>query len=73
MNRFCSMFSQILKIFPRTEFEMLVRDTSGIPVVLAPGGNLWVCSSVSWDEPILLGKSAMVFQPARGSLPIWAL
>lgn len=27
MNRFCSMFSQILKLFPRTEFELLVRKT----------------------------------------------
>ncbi|MGH6634635.1 MAG: DUF4372 domain-containing protein, partial [Gammaproteobacteria bacterium] len=27
MNRFCSMFSQILKLFPRSEFERLVRET----------------------------------------------
>ncbi len=27
MNRFCSMFSQILKLFPRSEFELLVRET----------------------------------------------
>lgn len=27
MNRFCSLFSQILKLFPRTEFESLVRQT----------------------------------------------
>lgn len=27
MNRFCSMFSQILKLFNRTEFELLVRET----------------------------------------------
>ncbi len=27
MNRFCSMFSQILKLFPRIEFERLVRET----------------------------------------------
>jgi hypothetical protein len=27
MNRFCSMFSQILKLFSRTEFESLVRKT----------------------------------------------
>ena len=27
MNRFCSMFSQILQLFPRTEFELLVRET----------------------------------------------
>lgn len=27
MNRFCSMFSQILKLFSRIEFERLVRET----------------------------------------------
>lgn len=27
MNRFCSLFSQILKLFPRTEFERLVKQT----------------------------------------------
>lgn len=27
MNRLCSMFSQILKLFPRSEFELLVRET----------------------------------------------
>lgn len=27
MNRFCSMFSQILKLFPRSEFEILVKGT----------------------------------------------
>ena len=27
MNRFCSMFSQILKVFPRLEFEAAVRRT----------------------------------------------
>jgi len=27
MNGFCSMFSQILKLFTRTEFELLVRQT----------------------------------------------
>jgi len=27
MNRFCSMFSQILNLFPRTEFQTLVKQT----------------------------------------------
>ncbi len=27
MNRFCSMFSQILKLFPRSEFQSLVKGT----------------------------------------------
>ena len=27
MNRFCSMFSQLLKLFPRTEFQALVKRT----------------------------------------------
>ena len=27
MNRFCSMFSQILQLFPRSDFELLVKET----------------------------------------------
>ena len=27
MNRFCSMFSQILQLFPRTGFQLLVKET----------------------------------------------
>ncbi len=27
MNRFCSMFSQLLNLFPRVEFERVVRET----------------------------------------------
>lgn len=27
MNRFCSMFSQILQLFPRTEFQLVVKET----------------------------------------------
>ena len=27
MNRFCSMFSQILQLFPRTDFQLLVKET----------------------------------------------
>ena len=27
MNRFCSMFSQILQLFPRSDFQLLVKDT----------------------------------------------
>ncbi len=27
MNRFCSMFSQLLKLFPRTEFQALAKRT----------------------------------------------
>jgi hypothetical protein len=26
VNRFCSIFSQLLKLFPRTEFQSLVRQ-----------------------------------------------
>ena len=27
MNRFCSMFSQILQLFPRKQFQVLVKET----------------------------------------------
>ncbi len=29
MNRFCSIFSQLLKLFPRLEFEALVKGHRG--------------------------------------------
>lgn len=28
MNRFCSMFSQILQLFPRTDVQLLVKETT---------------------------------------------
>ena len=42
MNRFCSMFSQILQLFPRSEFELLVRETKAErhAVALAAGNSL---------------------------------
>ena len=27
MNRFCSMFSQLLQLFPRSDFQLLVKET----------------------------------------------
>lgn len=41
MNRFCSLFSQILKLFPRTEFERLVKET---------GAQRHARGVTSWDQ-----------------------
>ena len=39
MNRFCSMFSQILQLFPRSEFQLLVNETKAERH--ARGFNCW--------------------------------
>lgn len=41
MNRFCSIFSQLLKLFPRTEFQRLVKDT---------GAERRAKGFASWDQ-----------------------
>ena len=39
MNRFCSMFSQILQLFSRSEFQLLVKETKAERH--ARGFNCW--------------------------------
>ena len=39
MNRFCSMFSQILQLFPRSDFQLLVKETKAERH--ARGFNCW--------------------------------
>jgi hypothetical protein len=39
VNRFCSIFSQLLKLFPRSEFEQLVRQSR--PERHARGFTCW--------------------------------
>jgi Domain of unknown function (DUF4372)/Transposase DDE domain len=39
MNRFCSMFSQILQLFPRSDFQLLVKETRAEPH--ARGFSCW--------------------------------
>jgi hypothetical protein len=41
VNRFCSIFSQLLKLFPRTEFQQLVKET---------GAERRAKGFASWDQ-----------------------
>jgi|SRR5665213_840848 len=53
MNRVCSIFSQILKLVPRQEFEVAVKDHKA--ELHAPGFS-------SWAQMI-----AMMYRPLTGS------
>ncbi len=54
MNKFCSIFSQLLQLFPRNEFHRAVKETvpNATPEASPAGANSWPCSSASWAEPI---------------------
>jgi len=58
MNRFCSIFSQLLQLFPRTKFQEVVKKTKAERHArdLFAGVNLCPCCSASWGEPIRLEK-----------------
>jgi len=67
MNRFSSIFSQLLQLFPRVEFQHLVtvtqaeRHAKGFPV----GANLCPCSFANWAQPILCVRLPEVFEAVR--------
>ena len=52
MSAFCSMFSQLLKLFPRTEFQALVKRTHA-----ERHARGFTCSGHSW--PCCSGDSAV--------------
>jgi len=53
MNRFCSIFSQLLQLFSRIEFQRAVTKPmpNVMPEVSPAGGSSWPCSFASWAEP----------------------
>ncbi len=58
MNKFCSIFSQILQLFPRFEFQQLVKETRaerharGFSWQSQVGVNLLPCFFANWGEQI---------------------
>lgn len=69
MNRLCSMFSQLLKLFPRTEFQALVRRTHAERH--ARGFTCWGLSRLDRGAG---GQRALRSRRARSasSSPFWA-
>lgn len=53
--KFSSIFSQVLQLFPRMEFQRLVKETKAerMPVVSPAGGSLLLCFFASWVGRIL--------------------
>ena len=73
MNRFCSIFSQLLKLFSRLEFEGLVKETRAerhargfaswdqfVAMLFCPLGRAQITGS---DEAARIAKSATNQQP----------
>ncbi len=55
MNKFCSIFSQLLQLFPRTEFYRAVKETNAEYHArgFLAGSSLFLCCFVNWVEHIL--------------------
>ena len=69
MNNFCSIFSQLLQLFPRLEFQHMVKQTHAERH--AKGFTCWgqfvAMLFVSWVVPILSGRSPEGFEAAKGN------
>ena len=62
MTRVCSMLSQILRWFPREEFDSVVREHKGerhARGALA-GSSLWQCCIARWGTCRFCGSFAVV-------------
>ena len=75
MNRFCSMFSQILQLFSRSEFELLVKETKAERH--ARGFSCWnqfvSMMFCQLGVPTRCVRFAMGFRVAKGNSRIWGL
>src|ERR1019366_6957235 len=73
MTRVCSIFSQILQLIPRLEFESAVhrhgaeRHARGF----SSWGSSSPCSFASWDMPSRCAKYAEAWPPVRENFVIW--
>ncbi len=58
MNKFCSIFSQVFQLFPRFEFQQLVKETRtehhahGFSWQSQVGSNLFPCFFANWGAQI---------------------
>ncbi len=71
MNRFCSIFSQLLQLFPRLEFQNWSErpKPSATPGVSAAGPSSFPCCSATWAKPKACGKSAVGWPVAKANWP----
>ena len=69
MSGVCSIFSQVLGVFSRVEFEQAVceHQRSITLVDLAVGARWWRCCSVIWAERSRCERSAEGWRPAKAS------
>jgi hypothetical protein len=58
MNRVCSIFSQLLQLFSRVEFEAASIKRSAMREGLPVGASSWPCCSVNWAGRIACGRFA---------------
>ena len=74
MSQVCSIFSQLLKLFPRAEFEQAVRQHRGsaTPAASPAGDSSSPCCFASSAVPSRCARSAAAWRPAKASCGIWA-
>lgn len=60
MSRVCSIFSQLLQLFSRVEFESAVRQHKAERHArgFTGWGQSWPCFSANWVGPIAYGRFA---------------
>ncbi len=68
MYKVRSIFSQVLTLFPRGEFEMAVKEhkTERHARVSPVGASSWPCCFASWGGPIPCGRFAAAWRVAKG-------
>jgi hypothetical protein len=71
MNRVCSIFSQILQLTPRPEFEAAVRKHTRTGIQQLDAIHVDAVLPVG-TRPDAGERSPAVWQPAKASYGIWA-
>jgi len=69
MNRFCSIFSQLLQLFSRADFQLAVKETKAEPHArgFSCWPSSWPWSFANWAGLIPSAKLLVVFEAARES------
>ena len=69
MYKVCSIFSQVLKLFSRGDFEKAAKEHKAErhARVSPVGASSWPCCFASWDGRIPCARFAAVWRAAMGS------
>jgi len=67
MYKVCSIFSQVLKLFSRGDFEKAVKEHQAERHArgFTSWGSSWPCCFASWAAPIRCGRFAEAWRVAK--------